>query len=258
MFRLKSSHFLIYPVIFIVSLFLLAGLIPALRPGLLNALETPLHILNFFKREISGIIFYHRNMSERERLQKESDFLVNKLVAMDEVVMENKRLNSLLSLKQKSLYKVIAARVIARPADNWSSGLLINKGSNSGIKEGYAVINYLGLLGRIQETSSSVSKVMLVNDTNFSASSIVQRSRQEGLVSGTLGNSLIMRYLPKDADIEPGDLILTSGLTKAYPKGLVVGTVVDVGDEFQGLSRYAVLRPATDLSNVEEVLIIIP
>ena len=258
MFRLKDKRLLIYPAAFIFLLFLLAGFIPALRPGLLNVLETPLHILNFFKREISGVIFYHRNMVDRERFQKERDLLVNKLTAMDEVVAENKRLNSLLSLKQKSSYKVIAARVIARPADNWSSGLIVDKGSNSGVKEGYVVVNYLGLIGRIKEVSYSVSTVMLVNDTNFSVSSIVQRSRQEGLVSGTLGNSLIMRYLPKDADIEPGDTVLTSGLTKAYPKGLIIGTVVDVGEEFQGLSRYAVLRPAADLSNLEEVLIIIP
>jgi len=120
------------------------------------------------------------------------------------------------------------------------------------------VISYLGLLGRVVEVSQSSSKVMLINDPALSVSAINQRSRQEGLVCGTLGNTLVMRYLPKDADIQASDIIVTSGLTDIYPKGLIIGTVVEVGEEFSGLSRYANIKPATDLSAVEEVLVIIP
>ena len=119
------------------------------------------------------------------------------------------------------------------------------------------MLNYFGLIGRVVETSAATAKVMLINDPNLGVSAIVQRSRQEGLVSGTLGNSLTMRYLPKDADIKPGDAIITSGLTDICPKGLAIGEVTDVGEEFSGLSRYAIIMPACHLSDIEEVLVII-
>jgi len=195
---------------------------------------------------------------ENERLRNQNEFLRQKINNLAQVYRENVRLNNLLSLKQKSPYKVIPAKVIARSPDSWSSAIIIDKGSNSGIRQGLVVINYLGLVGRVVETSSLTSKVMLINDSNLGISAIVQRSRQEGLICGTLGSSLIMRYLPKDADIKVSDVIITSGLTENYPKGLIIGTVTDVGEEFSGLSRYAIVRPAANLSNIEEVLVIFP
>jgi rod shape-determining protein MreC len=67
-----------------------------------------------------------------------------------------------------------------------------------------------------------------------------------------------MKYLPKDADIQVSDVIITSGLTETYPKGLLIGSVLNIGEEFSGLSRYAIIKPVVNLSNIEEVLIIIP
>ena len=67
-----------------------------------------------------------------------------------------------------------------------------------------------------------------------------------------------MKYISRDADIGIGDTIVTSGLTEAFPKGILVGEVKELGEEFSGLSRYAVIVPAANLSNLEEVLVIIP
>ncbi len=249
---------LIYAAVIVIGVLLLSSFIPAVKPLTLNILRSPLILLRVINREIGGIIFYHRNMAENERLRNQVDFLRQKLNAASQVYLENKRLNSLLSLKQKSPYRVIPARVIARSPDSWSSVVIIDKGSLNGIREGLVAITYLGLAGRVIETSSSTSKVMLINDSGLGISAIVQRSRQEGLISGTLGTYLIMRYLPKDADIKVNDVVITSGLTDNFPKGLIIGTVRDVGEEFSGLSRYAIVRPAVNLSNVEEVLIIVP
>lgn len=257
MFKITRKN-LIYLAGSIVGIFLLSSFVPSVRPLTLNILKSPLSLLRLINREIGGVIFYHRNMAERERLRKQVDFLRQKVNSLTEVYLENKRLSSLLSLKQKSPYKAIAARVIARSPDSWSCAVVIDKGSLSGIRQAAVAITYLGLAGRVTETSTLTSKVMLINDPHLSISAIVQRSRQEGLISGTLGSSLIMRYLPKDADIKINDLIITSGLTENFPKGLLIGTVTDVGDEFSGLSRYAIVKPAVNLSNVEEVLIIAP
>lgn len=256
MFKFKKKS-LVYCAIFVLLLLLLSSLVPALKTPVLNILKYPLSLISFVRGEIGGIIFYHRNLIQNEKLKKEIDLLRQKLNRADEFYQENVRLKNLLSFKQKSSYKLIAARVVGGSVDSWSSLVIIDKGRYSGIKRGMVAINYLGLLGRVIETTESASKIMLINDPNFGVSAIVQRSRQEGLISGTLGGSLIMKYLPKDADIQISDVIITSGLTPIYPKGLLIGKVLTLGEELSGLTRYAIIKPAVNLSNIEEVLIII-
>jgi len=255
-FKKKS---LIYVALAVILLLLAANFTPALRTPLLNTLKYPLVLFSALGRQIGGVIFYHRNMVENTRLKNELDFFKQKITALNEIYLENKRLKDLLSFKQKSSYKIVAAaRVIGRSADNWSSVIIIDKGSWHGIRRGMVAVTYLGLAGRVIETTTLTSKVMLVNDPNLGVSALIQRSRQEGLVSGALGSSLIMRYLSNDADVKVSDIIITSGLTEAYPKGILIGRVVEVGEEFSGLSRYCVIRPAVNTANIEEVLIIIP
>ena len=210
------------------------------------------------RKEFEGIVFYRRNYRQKRQLKEENDLLKNKLVAAQEVYQENKRLKQLLSLKRNSPYKVIAVNVIGRDPSNWSSFVIIDKGENSNIKKGNVAVNFLGLVGKVIEAGVSTSKVMLVNDPNFAVSALVQRTRQEGAVSGSLGGVLTMKYLSKDSDVKVNDSVVTSGLSEAYPKGLLIGTVVQTGDELSGLSRFAVIKPGVDPSNIEEFLVIIP
>ncbi|MCX5699350.1 MAG: rod shape-determining protein MreC [Candidatus Omnitrophica bacterium] len=217
-----------------------------------------LSFIGLVKRELSGFIFYHRNMIQAERLQNDIDLLRWRLFDLRELSQENTRLKNLFNFKQKSSLRLVAARVIGRSLDSWSSSVIIDKGRYNGIKSGMGVISPQGLVGSIVESTDNTSKVLLINDPNQGISCIVQRSRQEGLVSGILGTNLIMRYLPDEAQIIVGDIIITSELSQIYPKGLLLGRVVDIGREFSGLNRYALVKPAVDLTNIEEVLVVIP
>ena len=257
MFKFKKRN-LIPSAVFVVLLLLFSSFIPALRNPLLDAFKFPLYLFNFVKQEITGIIFYHHNMVRNERLNREADVFKRKLNEANEFYQENIRLKKLLSLKANTTLKVIAAAVIARLPDSWTSVAIINKGLHHGVKKGYVVMNYLGLVGRIVEAGEYSARVMLINDIHIGVSAIVSRSRQEGLISGTLGNTLLMRYLPRDCDVQISDTVVTSGLIEGFPKGLLIGTVVSIGEEFSGLSKYAIIKPAVDLSNIEEVLIIVP
>jgi rod shape-determining protein MreC len=67
-----------------------------------------------------------------------------------------------------------------------------------------------------------------------------------------------MKYLPEEADVKVNDIVLSSGLNNNYPKGILIGTVIEVGKEFSGLSRYALVKPAVNLANIEEVLVVVP
>lgn len=257
MFNLRKKKFLHLVSLFAILLFL-SALIPSLRAPLLNTLKYPLKFFTLIKREVGGVIFFHHNLVQVEQLKKETDLLRYNLNSANEINLENRRLKELLSFKEKTPFKVIVTESIGRSPDNWSSVVIVDKGESSGIKSGFVAISYLGLVGRVIETTKSTSKIMLINNPNLSVSSIVQRSRQEGLITGTLGSNLVMKYLPVDSDIKISDVVVTSGLTEMYPKGLLIGTVVGIGEESSGLSRYAIIKPAVDLSGLEEVLIIIP
>lgn len=255
MFKVKKKTLIIVAAC-VFCVLILSLSIPAVRAPFLDTLLHPFNIITVIQREIAGLIFYHRNYVQNEKFRNDNDFLRNKINSFAELSLENNRLKGLLSLKQKTPFKVLPAHVIGRSLDSWSSMVIVDKGSDSGIQRGTAVVNFLGLIGRVTETTVFTSKITLINDPNVAVSGMLQRSRQEGLISGTLGNYLIMRYLPEDVDAKPGDIVVTSGLNLMYPKGLLIGTIAEINKEFSGLSRYAIVRPAVKLSGIEEVLII--
>jgi len=253
--KLRKKNLLVIAgfVLAVIAVFSFASFI---KYPILDALKYPLKLVTLCKREILGFVFYHRNYLQNELLKKEVGYLKCKLNNQDEIVLENQRLRESLSLKKSSTFKVIAASCIGRPSDNQSSGIIIDKGKANGIKTGMTAITFLGLVGRVTEVSSGTSKVALINDPNFAVSAITSRSRQEGLVCGTLGNSLVMKYLPADADISSGDTVITSGTSQFCPKGLLIGSVKEIVQEFSGLVSYAYIKPVVELSSIEDVLII--
>ncbi len=257
MFKLPRKT-LINFILVSCAVFLVANSLSCFKNPAQKIFKPQLSFINLVKRELSGIIYYHRNMIQAARLQNDVDLLRWRLFDLRELSQENARLKNLFNFKQKSALRLVAARVIGCSLDSWSASVIIDKGGYSGIKSGMVVICPQGLVGSIVESSNDTSKILLINDPNQGISSIVQRSRQEGLVNGTLGTNLIMRYLPDEAQIIVGDIIVTSELSQIYPKGLLVGRVVNIGREFSGLNRYALVKPFVDLTNIEEVLVIIP
>lgn len=256
MLRLKSKKIIHLAALAVVILFVLS-LSLSLKAPLLDILNFPLKVTAIIGREVTGVIFSHRNLAQNNKLAKQVYLLKQRLVAMQDIALENSRLKKALHLKETAPYKVISANVVGRSADNWSSVIFIDKGSLQGIKNGSVALSYLGLIGRVLEAAKYTSKVLLANDPDFAVSGIIQRSRQEGLISGTLGNFLLMKYLPIDADVRLKDLVLSSGLTHNFPKGLLIGSVAEVGEENSGLSRYCLIKPALNFSSLEEVLIIV-
>lgn len=257
MLKLPRKTLINFTVILSAVLFLSYS-ITRLKSPVEKTFKPQLSLVSLLKREIGGLIFYHRNMVENKRLRGAAEALRSRLFDSREIFLENNRLKSMLGFKQRSSLRLVPVRIIARSPDSWSSSATIDKGKNNGIKRGMVLISPQGLVGRVAEASDNTSKILLVNDPSLGVSAIVQRSRQEGLVNGTLGSNLIMRYLPKDADIAAGDLVVTSGLSQIYPKGLLVGKVINVGSDLSGLNRYAVIKPAVNCSAIEEALVIIP
>jgi rod shape-determining protein MreC len=255
--KIKSKK-LISCLVAFFAVVLSASLLPYFRNSSLDTFKYPLKVFAFINREIRAIVFYHHNFTENIKLEKENGLLRQNLNQARELYLENQRLKGLLSFKAEAPYRVMPCRVIGRDMASWSSVAIIDKGKSSGLKPDMAVITSAGLAGRVIETGQFTSKVMLLNDPNMGVSALVQRSRQEGLVSGTWSNNLlVMRYLSSDADIKAGDVIIASGLSPLYPKGTLIGTVKEVGNEFSGLSLYAMIKPAVEFNALDEVLVVV-
>lgn len=221
-----------------------------------DVIALPGRIILFPFHELRKIIFYHGTYSKYMKLKEEVELLRHKAAVSDEVVQENSRLKGMLDLKQGGKYPMVAAYVIGRDPSNWGATLFIDKGERDGLKVGMPVVNSSSIIGKILEVGKNTSKVILLSDPSFSVASMLERSREQGLISGTLQGKCRMRYLSPDADIRVGDRVITSNLSSSFPEGLLIGEVTGIEESQSSPTMECLVAPAVSLSTVEEVLII--
>ena len=166
------------------------------------------------------------------------------------------RLEALLDLKRQVALPIIGARVIAYDPTLWSRSAIIDQGKVQGVKEGLPVLAPQGIVGRIVGVYPEYSKVMLIVDRKSGADAMVQRTRVRGMLKGKGGNRCSLEFVPKNADVQVGDLVLASGLVGLYPKGLVFGKVTAANKKNPGVFQEIEVTPSVDLSTLEEVLVV--
>jgi rod shape-determining protein MreC len=193
----------------------------------------------------------HENLALRERI----DVLQGDLVRLTELELANQRLRDLLQFRASLEGDVLGARVIARDPTPWVRTCTIDRGERDGVRAGMAVLSPRGVVGQVTQVSRTASRVLLLTDHNSGIDAFVQRSRARGIVQGTPDEGCQMKYLRRDEDVVPGDRVLTSGLDGIFPKGILIGEVVEVARRHRDLLQVAVVRPSVDLDRIEEVLV---
>ena len=193
---------------------------------------------------------------DNEQLQERVAALERELVRLGELERENARLGELLSFRARLAGAAYGARVIARDPGPLSMTLTIDRGERDQVRRGMAVLAPQGVVGQVAEVSHTAARVVLLTDHNSGIDAIVQRSRARGIVQGGTDGSCYMNYLNRDADVAVGDRVLTSGLDGIFPKGIVIGEVVEVARRHRGLLQAAVVRPSVALDRLEEVLVV--
>ncbi|MGI5859068.1 MAG: rod shape-determining protein MreC [Tepidanaerobacteraceae bacterium] len=204
-------------------------------------------------------LFYMKE--ENENLKKQVAELLQYKQNIIEYQRENADLRTLLGFKERSFqYDLEAAEVIARDPSNWFNVILIDKGEKHGIKKDMAVITDEGLVGYTISTASNTSKVVLITDERSSVSAMLQRTRDNGMVKGTIDPApsgyLKMEFLPQDANLVKGDIVISSGLGGIIPKGIIIGEVAEANKESYELMQYAIIKPAVDFMKLERVFVI--
>lgn len=193
---------------------------------------------------------------ENDRLRERVSLLEGEIVRLSETEQFNQRLAGLLRFRRTLQGKALGARVIGRDPLPWFRTMTVDRGASDGVRPATAVLSPEGVVGQIAEVSGSASRVLLMSDANSGIDAIVQRTRARGIVQGGPDGVCEMNYLPRDADVQVGDRVVTSGLDGIFPKGLLVGEVVEVSTRYRDLLKAAVVRPSAPLERLEEVLIV--
>ena len=201
-----------------------------------------------------GLINTH---NDNLRMRREIDSLRMENAHYREVLATHQRLQKLLQFKETIDYPVLAAKVIGRDPTGWFQSVMIDKGKNSGIKINMPVVNAEGVVGKLVSVSYNYSKVLLIIDQNSSVDCIIQRSRDNGIVKGLSSKVCVLDYFLKTSDVRVGDVVVTSGLGRIFPKGIPVGEVIEVKDPSGELFKDVKIRPMVDFSKLEELLIIL-
>ncbi|HAJ28169.1 MAG TPA: rod shape-determining protein MreC [Syntrophus sp. (in: bacteria)] len=193
---------------------------------------------------------------ENRRLKRENDHLKNQLLLHQEGYLEGLRLQKLLTMKDQSDYVSMTARVIGMDQKSLIKTILINKGTTHGIRNGLPVVNEQGVLGRIIETSWHVSRVLLISDGNSNIDALVQGTRVQGMLQGSGAMRCMLKYIAKTEEVKAGDLVVSSGMTEIFPKGLLLGTVIRADKKDSGLFQRIEVAPAVDFTRLEEVMVL--
>lgn len=267
---LKSRFFIIALLIAIVlvtvpSVLSFMGLGNEVRSAL-GTVATPFrYCFTQAAEAVDGFISYFREFdainAENRILKDKNAELQDKLRDVEAIKEENEWLYAYLGLKREHIdYEFESAMVIGRESGNYMTVLTLNRGSMHDIEANMPVVTEKGIVGYVSEVGANWCKAVTILETASSVGAYAKRSGELGLVEGVyeLKDDGIcqMSYLPSDADIKVGDIILSSGIGSFYPRGLVIGTVTElVPDEFSR-SLIARIKPSADLTDLRGVMII--
>ncbi len=203
----------------------------------------------------SGYVNLVKTQRENQRLMARIAALERDMVRLEELDRSNQRLREILRFRARLDGPVYGARVIARDPLPWFRTLTIDRGERDDIRRGMAVVSPQGVVGQVAEVSQTAARVLLLTDHSSGIDAVIQRSRARGIVQGS-DEVCLMNYLRRDEDVAVGDRVMTSGLDGIFPKGVIIGEVVEVVPRHRGLLQAGVVRPSAQLDRLEEVLVV--
>lgn len=183
--------------------------------------------------------------------------LETQILAMQQQLAQMEVLSALLDFSRAHPEnRYLAAQVIGRDPSPFLRYLLINRGSDDGLRRGMPVVSAEGLVGRVAAVTANAARVQLLTDPGTRINVKVQPAGAEGLVLGSLTGEVSLDQVSLEANIQPGDVVVTSGLGGLFPPNIVIGQITGVRRlEFELFQR-ASIQPAVDFSRLEIVLVI--
>ena len=210
---------------------------------------------------VKETVDFFLNFSE---VKLENAELANELIEYESLKDEVERLREALNFTEsRSNYNYVGVNIIGYSGSSLSDGYIIDKGSNDGIAKNMVVVSYKGLVGKVTKVSSNFAVVQSILNENIAVAVMDQQTRDatgvlQGLSDKKDTNMTVVYNLPIDSDVKEGDIIITSGLGKIYPKEIPVGTVVSVQEDNVKVMKSAVVEPFVNFNKLEELFVVIP
>ncbi|MFY9911644.1 MAG: rod shape-determining protein MreC [Candidatus Sulfotelmatobacter sp.] len=193
--------------------------------------------------------------AENRQLKEQIEQMRLEEVRLGEDAAQAHRLQSLLAFKEQVIAKTVPAQVIGSSGSDLSKSIYIDKGSDDGVAQDMPVITASGIVGKVLRVYPSTALVLLINDQTSGVGGLLEKSRLQGVVHGTANGELMLEHIMSDEQVAAGDIVLSSGGDQIFPKGLPVGTVTHVSPGREMFLDIKI-KPAADLSRLEEVLVV--
>ena len=262
--RKISRKYLLILIVLILGLIFL-NVIPGFSIGLGNfvfKIFSPVE--KFFIRAGERVVGFFEILisikdltTENAELKQKNSELEAEISQLKEVERENEVLRKGLEISEKGQNMVELARVVGKDVQIGGDWILINKGSNHNIEKDMSVISSeMALVGKVFEVMPSFSKVMLITNKESMVAALIEGERSEGLVKKEGKGNLFMDFIPRSEELEIGERIITSGMDKIYPKGILIGKIEKIDLSQNQLFQRVTISPAVDFSKLEEVFII--
>ena len=209
---------------------------------------------------LSETVISHQTLVEENASLRAQNMLLNsRLQKLSALETENMRLRELLDSSFKVADRVLVAELLAVDLEPFSRQVVINKGTLNSVYVGQPLLDANGVVGQIAEAGPLTSHAILITDPSHAIPVLVNRNGLRTIAVGTgAGNELELQYIPNNADIKVGDLLVTSGLGERFPPGYPVGTVTRVAPDPSRPFAHVEAKPSAHLDSGREVLLVWP
>ncbi|GGO71297.1 rod shape-determining protein MreC [Bowmanella pacifica] len=230
----------------------------------LNSLVSPLQYMANLPGEVlnqtaRALTTQRQLLEDNAQLTRQNILMSEELQRFVVLEQENERLRTLLGSPVRPEVRKIVAELMAVDNNPYSHQIVINKGTLQGVFEGQPVLDDKGLVGQVMQVGTTTSRVLLIADVTHAVPVRILRNNVRLVASGSGQlNRLVINHVPHSTDIEPGDMLVSSGLGQVFPEGYPVGRIVDViRDETR---PFAIIRavPAAQLDRLKYLLLLWP
>ena len=214
---------------------------------------------DFFKNGFKKLASIANNTEKNEEMEKEIFLLKNKIVKQQNVINVYTQKLKVVSEFRKNSYsdgKPIIADIIGYDVSNFRKSIIIDVGKKQGASVGDIIVFGNALVGRISAIGRSSARVILITDPASNVPSRFLQSRTQGMVQGTADGTCIMKYVPRQTEINESDKVISSGIGRVFPKNLYVGDVIEVKQKEAKLFKDIKIKPRVAISKIEHVLVI--
>ena len=196
-------------------------------------------------------------MQRNAELENEVASLETQIIELQQQLTEFQILSSLLDFARAyPEYEYVGASVIGRDPSPFLQYVIINRGSDDGLRRGMPVVTQQGLVGRISRVTAAGANVQLITDPAISINVRLQPSRERAVLSGSITGDLTLDFIPQEAGVNPGDLVLTSGFGGNYPPDILIGQITGIRSQDYDLFQSGSVQPVVDFEQLEIVLVI--